>query len=105
MTQDNTIPFPPRGVPPKVTPPEGTPDPMVVGILEEYLTLARAGKVAFIALAALDHSGVGVSSWEPEGIPPRLTTAAIGTVSFLNHRFNGACLEGADFGDAYGDGA
>jgi hypothetical protein len=93
MAGDNTIPFPPRGLPSKVT----SPDHKIVEILEQYLELARAGKVAFIALAALDQHGVGVSSWEPEGIPPRLTTAAIGTVSFLNHRFNDACLEGADF--------
>lgn len=94
---DNTIPFKPRGVTPKVT----QPDQMIVGILEEYLRLAREGKIAFVALAALDHNGVGVSSWEPEGIPPHLTTAAIGAVSFLNHRFNSTCLDGADFGDEY----
>jgi hypothetical protein len=102
MTNDNgTIPFRPRpvAVTPQVTPSDH--QAAIVEMFERYLAAAKAGKVRFAAVATVDKEFISLSTWEPNNIPPQVISAALGSISFLNHRFNSSCDDGCDHSDSY----
>lgn len=90
LIQDNTIvPFKPRVVTPEVTVEQD-----VVAVLEFWLKKAKEGQIKYVAVAAVDLDGVGHSAWEPHELGPIDITAALGAVSYLNHRFSASAYEG-----------
>lgn len=85
------------GVTPEVTPSDpNTADKRIVKLFEDYLEKARRGEIMFAAIASVQN-GIAYSTWEPEKSTPQIISTALGSVSYLNHRFNRACDEGADY--------
>lgn len=109
MSNDNITDLPSSGakiLPFRAATPAVTPqvtvapaDRNIVAMLENFLALAKEGKIVFAALATVNNEGVGFSSWEPEYSSPTLVTSAAGAVAYLSHRYNQAMVEGADLGD------
>lgn len=75
-------------------------DQDVVKMLEHTLSLAKEGKVQFVAVA-WTRDGVGAASWAPDAFESQAdVTAALGSVQFLSARFNEAVLIGSNTDNA-----
>lgn len=95
MANDNdVIPFKPRVASAQATPSDH--QAALVDMFEEYLQAAKAGKIRFAAIATVDIDHVALNTWEPAGVSSQVLSAALGSVGFLNHRFNAACDQGCE---------
>jgi hypothetical protein len=86
---------------PRIVTPEVTADAEIVKLLEDLLRAAKRGDIKFLAIATVDGKGVAASTWVPDKTDSALVTQALGSVAFLNHRFNSAADDGGTWTDEF----